>query len=125
MLATKHCTLPNITIPHVPMDRIQGVQVALGDLIESKSLFREMKKKTTFNKYFGFNEETQTYLTPYDLFNATQVNKNRFEYERLRVKGDSGFSNIKVEEYMEIINLIEPNYAVGLANYPSIAGDNR
>lgn len=77
----------------------------------------------SFKKFINYPSTTLTYLTPYD-FSKPDCMTGSQHNDKVKIKTNKGYHQVTADQYDKLIDIIKPDYFVGLTEYPSLEKDH-
>lgn len=119
---TRHGTLYNLTPCNQP-EHIPAIQLSYGDLHDYVDTLQALPEHISVKKFLNFPENTQIYLAPYD-FSKSDCMTGCQNNSQVKIKCSKGYTAIGAPEYDKMVELLKPDYFVGLTEYPYLEKDH-
>lgn len=121
VFSTRTGTPYNLTPANQP--KMKAIQLSAGDFMHMKPVLKALPQHLSFKKFIGCTEDVLTYLTPYD-YNV-QHGMNGCKGEKIKIMCRNGYQEVSWYEYYELVELIRPDFWVGLTEVPSLFKEHK
>ncbi len=115
---TRHGTLYNLTPTNLPKN-IPAVQLNYGDFHDHIDALQNLPEGMTIKKYLGYPSTVLTYMAPYD-FSKPDCMSGCHYNNKVKIKCNKGYTEITAPLYDKLVQVLQPDFYVGLTEYPSL-----
>jgi hypothetical protein len=121
IFSTRTGTPYNLTPSNQP--DIHALHLVAGDFLHLKKILQQLPPDLPFKKFIGCKSPNiKTYLTPYDFSKPKSM--NGCHGDKVKVMGNQGYKEMSSFDYYELVELIKPDYWVGMTEIPALLKDH-